>query len=247
MRSIAPFVLPIAAACSASAAENSGAISLTLSWNVSIAADGNVTAFNARPNARADRAPQIRERLEAEIRHWHFLPGTVDGKAQPTETVLSVSISLLPEGEDSWRIRFDDARTGGRIAKTTRPHIPKEIMTKHETGVVVIRVAYGADGKVTSATLADDSPQKAREIVQATLDAVKQWTFEPERVGGHAVAGTHAVPLCYTTSVGRPREDELDAACAWRPAGHNTTIAEGDSLALEPAARLDTAIAGRAL
>ena len=187
------------------------------------------------------------QHLTAAARVWSCTSRRTIGRPQPTETVLSLSLSLVPVDGDSWRVAFDDARTGGRIGKVTLPHIPHEVVTRRETGVVVVRAAYDADGKVVSATLDDESPLKAREVVKASLDAVRQWTFEPERVAGHGVAGIQIVPVCYTSFVGYPRPGDEAATCAWKPHGQNATIAEGESLSLDPAARLTTAIGGHAL
>lgn len=220
-------------------------IRLTLTWNISLDAQGHVEHIAAIPNPRADRVPQIRERLEQEIRGWAFVSGTVDGRPAATETVLSATVTLQPAAADSFRVVFDDVRTGGRIAKAVPPKYPHASVQHHETGMVVLRVDYDADGKVRSAALDPNSPVAAQRLVSASLDAVNQWTFQPERVDGHGVPGTQSLPVCFAlVEVG---SHPSGASCEWNPPGKHAPIGEGESVALNPAARLVNDVAGHAL
>ena len=150
---------------------------------------------------------------------------------------------MLPQGGDTYRIRVDDARTGGHILKTVAPHYPHDAVQDHITGIVVMHVSYDADGNVVSAALEPGAPRVSASLVRAAAAAMKQWQFQPERVDGHGVAGTAVVPACFALSdVGWPPP----MACQWTAPGH-AAISEGQSLALEPAARLLTEIAGHTL
>jgi TonB family protein len=222
-------------------------IRLGLAWNLSLDAQGHVTQMTAIPNNRSDRVPQIRERVEQEIRTWPFISGTVDGRSAPTDTFLSVTIALLPKDENSYRIVFDDVRTGGRVGKLTPPHYPASAVHERQTGMVVMRVDYDADGKTVSATLDPNSPKASKILVNASIDAVKSWTFQPERVDGHGVPGTQVLPVCYWLSSMPVRERDPGPMCAWNPPGRHAAIGEGDSLALNPAARLANDVTGHAL
>jgi TonB family protein len=222
-------------------------IKLELSWNLSLDAQGHVTQLMAVPNKRADRVPQVRERLEQEIRSWPFVSGTVDGHPAPTETSLSILISLLPNDENSYRIVFDDARTGGRVAKFTFPHYPASAVRERKTGMVVLRVDYDANGKAVSAAPDPSSPQNAKALVQASVEAAKLWTFQPERVDGHGVPGTQVLPVCYALLDMPPRAGQMEAACRWNPPGKHAAISQGDSLAINPVAHLANDIVGHAL
>jgi hypothetical protein len=73
---------------------------------------------------------------------------------------------------------------------------------------------------------------------------VNQWTFQPERVDGHGVAGAQSLPVCFALSaVG----SHAPPSCAWNPPGRHAPVGEGQSVALDPAARLVNDVAGHAL
>jgi TonB family protein len=234
--------LVMAFACAAQADEKAAEpVKVYFAWDLSLDARGHVTQLTAIANQRTDRLPQIRERLEQAIRSWDFVSGTLDGHPAPTDTHLSVSVSLLPNDESSFRIVFDDVRTGGRILKGAPMHYPKSAVIEHKTGMVVVRVDYDANGKVASATLDPNSPKAADALVAASIDGVKKWTFQPERVDGHGVPGTQVIPVCYSlSSMPAPM-------CKWNPPGKHAAIGEGESLAVNPAAHLATDIVGHAL
>jgi TonB family protein len=238
-------VIALFAPACAPGGESDAPIRLTLAWTLVLDAQGHVERMTAIPDQRADRVPQIRARLEQEIRGWDFVSGTVDGRSAATETVLSATVTLQPAAADSFRVVFDDVRTGGRIAKAVPPKYPLASVKQHETGMVVLRVDYDADGKVRSARVDPDSPTVAQRLIDASLAAVNQWTFQPERVGGHGVAGTQSLPVCFALSpVGSRRPVP---PCAWNPPGRHAPVGEGQSVALHPAARLVNDVAGHAL
>jgi TonB family protein len=231
--------------CNAQAGEAaSQAIKLTMEWNLSLDAQGNVAHLEALQSRGADQVPQVRDRLSLAIRDWKFSPGTVNGKAAPTDTVLSVAVALLPQGGDAYRIRVEDARTGGRISKAVAPHYPFDAARNRTTGMVVMHVSYDTEGNVKSAELEPGAPKTADSLVKATAVAMKQWKFQTERVDGHGVAGTTVVPACFSVSDLGTRPPAMN--CQWKPPGH-AAISEGQALALEPAARLQTEIAGHTL
>ena len=239
-------VLFLLAAAPASTAGESEAIRLTLAWNVALDAQGHVTHLDAIANKRADRVPQIRARLEQELRGWAFVPGSVDGRPAATDTVVSATITLQPTAADSFRIVFDDVRTGGRIAKAVPPKYPAAAVRRHETGTVVLRVDYDANGKVSSAAVDPASPTNTQRLVDAALEVANPWTFEPERVAGHGVAGTQSLPVCFAL-FDIAHASERAAACDWNPPGKHAPIAEAESVALNPVAHLVNDVAGHAL
>ena len=240
----APSLLLVAAsACAAS--DGADPIRLTVAWNVKLDAQGHVTQLDPIANARADRVPKIRERIEQEIRGWSFVPGAVDGVPAATDTILSTTVTLQPGTGDSFRIIFDDARTGGRIGKTVFPKYPLAAVKRHETGMVVLRVDYDADGKVRSAAVDPASPASAQRLVDASLEAVRQWTFQPERVAGHGVPGSQSLPVCFSLSL--VGSHAAIPPCEWNAPGKHAPIGEGESVALNPAARLVNDVAGHAL
>ncbi len=246
---VANSMLALAIAGTAGAADNAEQpIKLDFAWNLSLDAQGHVVQLTAVTNKRSDRAPQVRERLEQTIRSWAFVSGTVDGRPAPTDTRLSVSISLVPNDENSYRITFDDVRTGGSIRKTSPPHYPEAAVRKRTTGMVVLRVDYDANGKTVKATLDPDSPQSDKALVDASIDVVRRsWTFQPELVDRHGVPGTQVLPICYAIFDMPVHASDQPRGCLWNPPGNRAAIGQGESLAINPVAHLAVDVAGHSL
>jgi TonB family protein len=242
---VATALIPVVAFAADSAPAQ---IRLSMAWDVSLDAQGHVTQLSPLPNQRADRVPQIREKIDGAIRGWQFVPGAIDGAPAPTQTRLSLTVELIEKGNDAYRIVVDDARTGGRMLKLVPPKYPAAAVRAHKTGMVVLRVNYDAGGKVTSASVEDDSPQTSDLLAKAAIEASATWTFSPEQVGDHGVAGTSVVPVCFNLSDVSSRPTQRDMpTCEWMPPGHHTAIGEGDSLAIHPVAHLQSEVIGRTL
>jgi hypothetical protein len=108
----------------------------------------------------------------------------------------------------------------------------------------VLKVDYDAKGHVIAAKRRDDAPEVAADLETAAARAVKSWRFTPEVVGGRPLAGSAIVPICFEL-VGMGKDIER-ANCNWVPPGVKS-LQEGGVLALDPAARLKTDIAGHTL
>lgn len=214
-------------------------------WHISLDAQGHLTSLQAIPDKRLDRVPQIRARLEQEIRGWQFLPGTIDGKPQPTDSALFVHATLTKVSDENYSIRVDQAHTGSSGVTVVPPHYPRTAVISHTVGEVVLRIGYDADGGVTSVALDPEAPKVAKSLVEASIDAAKQWKFKPENVGGHSVAGYVIVPFCFNLRyVGGGGKS---SKCDWKRSGSNEALDDGKALAVNPAAKLLTDVAGRAL
>ena len=216
-----------------------------LSWRASLDAQGHVTQLQATRKERADRVPAIRQRLEQEIRTWRFQPGTVNAQPEPTETGLYVRADVSAGSDGTMKIRIVHADVGGSLQKMTPPHYPGEAIRHHVAGEVVLQIAYDSNGRTTEALPATTSPSSSKLLLDASEKASRTWKFSPEIVGGHAIAGTVVVPFCYTL---HPMgSDRVEGKCDWKAPGRNDTLNSGETLALNPAAKLLTDVAGRTL
>lgn len=232
-------------AAGAAAAEEAKPIQVELTWRIALDAQGHVTRIDAARKQPVDKLPQIRTRLEQEIRGWQFGTGTVNGQPAPTETGLQVTATLLPKDKDSLEIRIDHAGTGVSLAHVVPPHYPPNAVMKHETGQVVLRIGYDAAGKVTSAELDPSAPKAPLSLVKASITAAQAWTFQPETVGGHAITGYAITPFCYTLA--RLGSSHTEGKCDWKRPDTAESVGEGQALAVNPSARLQTDVSGRAL
>ncbi len=169
-------------------------VDLTMSWIVSIDKTGAIRSI--RPTE--DKNLGLYQRLEAGIRkYWKFTPGKVDGKPEVSETTLTVHSTLEPV-DGYYRVRVRDAATGPRYDTTVPPKYPDDAVMSRRGGAVLLDVKYDANGHVTDAkAIAGGDPKPGHDVERAAVLAVKQWTFKPETIGGHGLAGKARVPLCF--------------------------------------------------
>ena len=245
-RMILAFLFALAP-CFAAAANtdiDAGAAKFCTKWLVSLDASGRVTAIEPTDPTLVDAA---RVPLERAIREWRFVPGRVNGAPAPTQTTLTLDIALVPAGDDHFNVRIDDARTGGDIAADGArkpPKYPPDAIQHRWQGMVVLKVDYGADGRVVTTTPAQGAPAVAMSLVRSAEKAVRGWPFTPEVVGGHALAGSAFISVCFdiVSSGTRPNND-----CAWTPPGAKSALRDTDAFALAPVARLETDVIGHTL
>jgi hypothetical protein len=100
-------------------------------WAISLDAGGHIV----RLEDRGQRFPALHEPLEHAIRTWAFEPGRLNGQPAPTETSLTVLVSLEPLLDDKYAIRIVDARTGGVLdndsIRKAPPPPPARAMLRH--------------------------------------------------------------------------------------------------------------------
>ncbi len=218
---------------------------LDLSWRLSMDAQGHVTALTAEGQTQHLKIPEIRQSIEQRIRTWQFAPGTLNGKPAPTQTTLKLDVSLLRKGSGQLQITFDTARTGGEIARSTPPFIPPTLLQNgFHSGLVVLRISYDADGNPTKIELEPGAPRASKILAHVAIETVKRWSFRPEKVSGHGVPGTELMPMCiFVTPVdGLGRMTDEPKNCDWTPPNTTFALSQGDSLAINPIARLLTEI-----
>ena len=120
----------------------------------------------------------------ASVRQWRFDP--------PAQAPLAFNMTFViapPNQEMVFKPAGDDAlRVGGDIkppvkVRDVRPVYPPIAQAANVTGVVIIEVRIGTDGRVEDAHVLRSIPL----LDQAALDAVKQWKFIPTLMNGQAV------------------------------------------------------------
>jgi protein TonB len=158
----------------------------------------------------AETAAKAREALTAymdaalvSVRQWRYDP--------PAEAPLSFTVpvrigkapeimafkSAGPAPKDAIVTSDDGAlRVGGNIkapvkVRDVRPAYPPLAQAANVTGVVIIEVRIGIDGRVETAHVIKSIPL----LDQAALDAVKLWEFTPTLMNGQPV------PIIMTTTI----------------------------------------------
>ncbi|MGH8173375.1 MAG: energy transducer TonB [Rhodanobacteraceae bacterium] len=214
-------------------------------WSVSLDASGRVT--NLEPTDKT-LIEAVRLPLDNAIRNWQFIPGKIGGEPAATDTTLALDISLVPVGEDRYSVRIDDARTGGDVSvKGIRatPKYPASAIQHRRQGMVVLDVNYDASGRVLATKQHEGAPPVDAALAKSAEQAVKRWSFSPEVVGGHPIAGAAIVPVCFeiVPSGSRPPS----TACDWAPSRSHSDLHGGEVFAIEPAARLQSDVIGKTL
>ena len=220
-------------------------VKVELSWRLTLDAQGHVTRLNAAENQPVDRVPQIRTRLEQEIRDWQFTSGKLDGRPAPTETALHVWLTIVPQDADTVIMHVDKVTTGATFTHTKPPRYPSSAVHDHISGQVVLRIGYDGNGKISSIQPEPSAPEAPSVLVQSASKAVQAWTFQPELVGGHGRAGYVITPFCYRLT--EMITGHVAGKCDWKMPDMAQSVGEGEALALDPAARLLTDVVGHAL
>jgi TonB family protein len=165
-------------------------VDLTMSWILTLDKSGAIKSMQRTETKNAG----LYQRIENGIRkEWKFAPNKIKGKAGDIQTTLTVHSTLEPI-DGLYNVRVHDASTGTRYASTTLADVPAGAQS---AAGVLVDVGYDATGRVTSAKVAASGTPKADAAAErAALSAVKQWTFEPETIGGKGVGGKARVPVC---------------------------------------------------
>lgn len=221
----------------AAAAEVTSAI-VDLTWKLSLDANGRVQELSTTD----ERVPKLHARLEKAIRGWAFSPGKVNGTPAATRTALHTRIEVkLARDRDGFEVRLLAASTGSTYGKIRAPAYPTWAASKRIDGVVVLVASYDERGRVTDVKPYEHAVGAVKELRSSAVSAVRWWTFEPEVVGGHAVAGRALVPVCFM--VAGSRSD----ACDWKDATDDREIRGNQAIALDSVAGIDPDVIGRVL
>lgn len=209
-----------------------------LTWGITVDASGSVT----RLDSESKLGPELKDRLEREIRTWRFKPGMVDGRAAVTDSKLHLALQVTPIDDERSAVRVIRAGTGGGYGKMVAPKYPEVSVRARRQGLVLLRVRYGEDGRVSGLAADEGAPYADKALIDAAIAAVKRWTFTPEVVGGHPLAGVARVPVCfglYGTRFSPPK-------CEWKRPGESLAAGTDDPTpAFDSALKLETAVAGR--
>jgi TonB family protein len=221
-------------------------VEISVSWDVSIDANGHVTELKATSNKNTQDAPQIRAQVEDAVRGWQFSAG----QASVATTRLNIDLSLITQGTDGLSVRVDHAYTGGSIVQPiSPPHYPRASINARHEGKVVLRLDYDAAGNSTGASIDASSINIDQELVNVSIDTARTWKFQPETVDGRGVAGTIYFPFCFTlrraaTSTQPP---EKYRACKDTTTSKYGTNGEEHVFGLDPTVKLTTDVEDKIL
>jgi hypothetical protein len=240
-------IVLLALAVPAHAQQPMDAVTVYARWKLTLDADGKITSLALKPGRVKD---VLRDALEKTIRTWEFEPGKEGGVPAATETTLSVEVTVAPMANDKgYSIVVNRAETGGTVEKMgVMPSISwaqAQGMKRDKTAknLLVLLVTYDQSGIAEEIGIADGSPMKKGSLVESAMAAVRTWTFDPERVGGHGLRARVLVPICYEAKT----PDAKDEKCRWNSPYGEKSVVGGQSVALDSRVHLKTYVAGTTL
>ena len=205
--------------------------------NIVLDAAGNLTSIewlNTKPSAQF-----VTSRLEDVVRGWSFEPGKLNGVPAITHTGLSLDITVKKTARDTFVLNIDDARTGAVYKTQDPPFYPGNQARMGASAYIVLALDTDEAGKVVSATVTDyagnsGNRSSRRDFEAAALNAVNSWTYQPEIVGGKALASKLSVPISFC----------MDSWCAEHErklaASGKDLVPSGTSVALDSAVKILT-------
>ncbi|MET0225101.1 MAG: energy transducer TonB [Dokdonella sp.] len=205
----------LAAAGAAAAPAESAPVFVNMTWSLGVDAGGRITRLSTDDK----QLPTLHEKLEKDIRSWKISPGKVDGVPAATESKLQLLLRLDAQADGNYRVNLAGASTGGGYGRQTAPKYPENAAAGRRQGLVVLKVDYDEAGRVKDVEPYAGAPQADTAFVRSATNAVKQWTFEPEVVGGHPRSSAALVPVCFRMDA--PGVPHID--CHWTPPGASGT------------------------
>jgi len=153
---------------------------------------------------------------------------TVDGKPVSKPVLIgaldkTMAIEVTPpDGSSTFALSMVVSRHDGApgpdaasVPKQPAPDYPAEAKTSGQSGLVVLKLRVGPDGRVREAIVERSEP--AGLFDEASLAAARQWTFEPPTEKGVRSEGWVRVPIRYDLH-GSGEEDAGDTAPEGQPA-----------------------------
>jgi len=103
------------------------------------------------------------------------------------------ALALTLSAEDVKMVRIASVAESS-VAHKQMPAYPADALDHHIQGLVKISVRIGANGRIQHAGLVSGHPL----LAPAAMQALKQWTFQPREVAGHAERVISEITFSFT-------------------------------------------------
>ena len=197
---VAALLLAFSCCAHATASGKPRQYDLWLQAAITIDKDGHLTQLKWRSSLPGDQ--RVADRITPAVRHWEFVPGTVNGQPMETTSGLLVNLRATENVDGTYALRFKDAKTGPLTLHGEIPSYPYEALRDDIGAAVTANVEVSPDGKATvqGMLFAGSSGTDDRAIfLKVVKDSLAKWTFEPERVGGHGATTHVEIPIAFCT------------------------------------------------
>jgi protein TonB len=122
------------------------------------------------------------------------IPGGIpDGIPYGVTSVLRSTAPLTPKITPS-KVRVSSTIVQGLLVRQVKPEYPTPARLARVEGLVVLQATIGKDGSVQNLRLISGHPM----LVQAAMDAVKQWLYKPYFLNGEAVEVDTTINVNFT-------------------------------------------------
>jgi TonB family protein len=143
---------------------------------------------NAAPAANAPDAPKV---VEASQQAKTSAEATQQAEAAPAPKLENVAETKTPLGNlfvspvapPKFEAPVSDGVSGGKLERRINPVYPREAVSQHLEGAVVLDATVNRQGKVQKVKTLSGNPILAR----AATDAVRQWQYSPFQLNGKPV------------------------------------------------------------
>lgn len=180
-------------------------------YGVAAEIDSNGAVVSADLKA-ADVDAAFAGTIEGLVKQWRFRPATVNGRPVSSNTLLTAQVVVDIDARKSAHIVARYLRHGPEVENrlAVPPRYPVEAMRNRVDAEVAVEVAIDRDGKLIETTLHSlrmkgGDKRLGRVFEQATVDAIRQWRFAPERIDGVAVASRAIMPIKFTVNPSNSR------------------------------------------
>ncbi len=172
-------------------------------YGVTAEIDSNGAVVSADLKA-ADVDTAFADAIEGLVKQWRFRPATVNGRPVSAHTLLTTQVVVDIDAGKSAHVVARYLRHGPEVEnRLVPPRYPVEAMRSRVDAEVAVEVAIDRDGNLVETTLHSlrmkgGDKRLGRVFEQATIDAIRQWQFAPERINGIAVASRAIMPIKFT-------------------------------------------------
>jgi hypothetical protein len=179
--------------------------SMLITGQVEVTPDGKLKSYTIDQQEKLP-APVL-ELLQKNIPTWEFQPISVDGLQTSVRAKMSLRVVAKPVDDQHASIDIEGAHfgndgemSGQTISRKTReqPRYPELEVRSRVTGTVYALLKIGRDGNVIDAAVEQvnlgvyaserDMNRFRHDLSQATLKALRDWTFNPPTVGKQAAS-----------------------------------------------------------
>lgn len=182
--------------------DHDGKVRTSVQFRLCLNADGRIACLEPLPDQNRQTVNAVLQRVPA----WRFGPASLNGAPAAAESTLTVFLEGEPGEGGGYEMRITRAATGTRAIKRPAPKYPQRELKRQRAGSVLLRVEVQGDGTV--AKVEADEEYSDAGFVAASVQAVRRWTFEPERIGGQPVPARVLIPVSFHVS-GQPRKKPL--------------------------------------